>query len=38
VGIGEIEEVSIGHAVIVRALKVGMAQAVREMANLVKRG
>jgi pyridoxine 5-phosphate synthase len=36
--IGEIEEVSIGHAVIVRALKVGMAQAVREMAKLVKRG
>jgi pyridoxine 5-phosphate synthase len=33
--IREIDEVSIGHAVIVRSLFVGMSQAVREMKNLV---
>ena len=36
--IREIEEVSIGHAVIVRAVSVGLEQAVREMARLVKGG
>ncbi len=35
--IGEIEEVSIGHAAIVRALSVGLEKAVREMVRLVKR-
>ena len=34
--IKEIEEVSIGHAVIVRALEVGLASAVREMVRLVR--
>src|SRR5258708_15173782 len=34
--IGEIEEMSIGHAVIVRALSVGLENAVREMRTLVK--
>ena len=34
--IGDIEEVSIGHAVIVRAVEVGMAKAVREMKALVR--
>lgn len=34
--IKEIEEVSIGHAVIARALKVGLEKAVKEMARLVK--
>jgi pyridoxine 5-phosphate synthase len=33
----EIEEVSIGHAVIVRAVSVGLKNAVREMVRLVKR-
>src|ERR1051326_4330220 len=37
-GIKEIEEVSIGHAIIVRALSVGLEQAVREMVQLVKGG
>ncbi len=36
VRIREITEVSIGHAVIVRALKVGLEEAVREMVRLVK--
>jgi pyridoxine 5-phosphate synthase len=35
--IPEIDEVSIGHAVIVRALFVGLDQAVREMMKLVER-
>ena len=35
--IPEIDEVSIGHAVIVRALFVGLDQAVREMIKLVER-
>ncbi len=34
--IAEIEEVSIGHAVIARALVVGMEKAVREMIGLIK--
>jgi len=34
--ITEIEEVSIGHAVIARALMVGMGRAVREMVDLVR--
>lgn len=34
----DIEEVSIGYAVIVRALEVGLGNAVREMVKLVKRG
>ena len=34
--IEEIEEVSIGHAIIVRAVSVGLEQAVREMVELVK--
>jgi pyridoxine 5-phosphate synthase len=32
----EIDEISIGHAVIVRALSVGLESAVREMAGLIK--
>lgn len=36
--IKQIEEVSIGHAVIVRAVSVGLEQAVREMARIVKGG
>ena len=35
--IREIDEVSIGHAVISRALSVGLAQAVQEMLRIVKR-
>lgn len=35
--IREIEEVSIGHAVIVRAVSVGLERAVREMVRLIKR-
>ncbi len=35
-GIREIEEVSIGHAIVVRALEVGLEGAVREMVQLVK--
>lgn len=35
-GIPEIEEVSIGHAVIAKALEVGMERAVREMLRLVR--
>ncbi len=35
--IGEIEEMSIGHAVIARALDVGMERAVREMRLLMKK-
>ncbi|HMD14116.1 MAG TPA: pyridoxine 5'-phosphate synthase [Bacteroidota bacterium] len=37
VKIREIEEVSIGHAVIVRAVSVGLECAVREMVRLIKR-
>jgi pyridoxine 5-phosphate synthase len=33
----EIEEVSIGHAIISRAVLVGMDRAVREMIKLVER-
>jgi pyridoxine 5-phosphate synthase len=36
-GIDEIEEVSIGHAIIVRAMEVGFAEAVREMVKLVRK-
>lgn len=36
--IGDIEEVSIGHAVIARALDVGLEKAVREMRLLIKKG
>ena len=32
----EIEEVSIGHAVIARALETGMENAVREMVSLIR--
>lgn len=35
--IDEIDEVSIGHAIIVRALEAGLESAVREMVQLVKR-
>jgi pyridoxine 5-phosphate synthase len=35
--IKEIEEVSIGHAIIVRAVEVGLEEAVREMVRLLKR-
>ncbi len=35
-GIREIEEVSIGHAIVVRALEVGLESAVREMVKLVR--
>jgi pyridoxine 5-phosphate synthase len=35
-GIRDIEEVSIGHAVIVRAVSVGLGNAVREMVRLVR--
>jgi len=35
--IKEIEEVSIGHAIIVRAVSVGLERAVREMVRLVRR-
>ncbi len=33
-----IDEVSIGHAVVARAMFVGIDQAVREMINLIKHG
>ncbi len=36
--INEIEEISIGHAIIARATHVGLSQAVKEMITLVKRG
>jgi pyridoxine 5-phosphate synthase len=36
--IADIEEVSIGHGIIVRALTVGLEQAVREMLQLVQNG
>jgi pyridoxine 5-phosphate synthase len=36
VSIPEIDEVSIGHAVITRALFVGLEQAVKEMLSIVK--
>jgi pyridoxine 5-phosphate synthase len=35
--IKEIEEVSIGHAVIVRAISIGLESAVREMISLIKK-
>jgi len=35
--IGDIEEMSIGHAVIVRALEVGLDRAVREMRSCIKK-
>ena len=34
-GIKEIEEMSIGHSIIARAIMVGMVQAVREMLDLI---
>ena len=37
VRIREVEEVSIGHAIMVRALSVGLEEAVRQMAKLVRR-
>lgn len=37
-GIREIEEVSIGHALIVRALGTGLGNAVREMLSLIRKG
>jgi pyridoxine 5-phosphate synthase len=37
VGIAEIEELNIGHSIISRAMFVGVEQAVREMAALLKR-
>lgn len=37
-GIREIEEVSIGHALIARALESGMRNAVREMIGLIREG
>lgn len=37
-GIREIEEVSIGHALIVRALGTGLGPAVREMIALIRKG
>jgi pyridoxine 5-phosphate synthase len=37
VAINEIEEVSIGHAVIVHALSVGLESAVREMIKLMEK-
>jgi len=36
--IGDIEEVSIGYAIIVRAVSVGLEKAVREMVKIVKGG
>lgn len=38
VAIQEIEEVSIGHAIIAHAVIVGLERAVREMVSLVKKG
>ena len=35
--ISDIQEVSIGHAIIVRALGVGLENAVREMVELTRR-
>jgi pyridoxine 5-phosphate synthase len=35
--ISDIEEVSIGHAIIVRALRVGFEQSLREMLNIIKK-
>jgi pyridoxine 5-phosphate synthase len=37
VAIAEIEELNIGHSIISRAMFVGIEQAVREMAALLKR-
>ena len=34
--IAEIEEVSIGHAIIARAVLTGLAEAVREMIDIIK--
>jgi pyridoxine 5-phosphate synthase len=36
--IREIEELNIGHAIVARALLVGMERAVREMKDLLWRG
>jgi len=36
--IREIEELNIGHAIVARALLVGMERAVREMKELLSRG
>ena len=36
--IGEIDEFSIGHSIIARAVLVGMERAVREMLALIQRG
>jgi pyridoxine 5-phosphate synthase len=38
VAIREIEELNIGHAIVARALLVGMERAVREMKDLLSRG
>lgn len=35
--IGSIEEISIGHAIVVRAVEIGFGPAVREMVKLVKK-
>jgi pyridoxine 5-phosphate synthase len=35
-GIGEIEEMSIGHSIVARAVMVGMTQAVKEMLALIR--
>ena len=35
-GIKEIEEMSIGHSIVARAIMVGMTQAVREMLALIR--
>jgi pyridoxine 5-phosphate synthase len=35
--IGSIEEISIGHAIVVRAVEIGFGPAVREMVQLVKK-
>ncbi len=37
VGIEEIEELNIGHSIIARAIFVGIEQATREMAALLRR-
>jgi pyridoxine 5-phosphate synthase len=35
-GLGEIDEFSIGHSIIARAVMVGLEKAVRDMAALIK--
>ncbi|MFA7344414.1 MAG: pyridoxine 5'-phosphate synthase [Terrimicrobiaceae bacterium] len=37
-GIGEIEELNIGHSIVSRAVAVGLGQAVREMCDLIEKG